>query len=257
VGDACAGADLETHTDDLALPDDLATPADDLTSPAANDLAEGASVDLVAPGCPGDFCEDFESGALDSARWSSDKVSATVAVEPDRPHRGAFSLHVHANAGPAGQDIYGDIREADSLAAGQPPLLAVRAHAWLAPAPPTLTLVKVVQKMAPYDDLELRVDNGKLSLWNGVTRQYMTGQTVPPSQWVCLEWWIFSLGEMRVFADGAEITALHVAQSTTPATPLAEVGFGINIFQPAQPVAAYDLWLDDIIVDTGPVGCGL
>ena len=47
----------------------------------------------------------------------------------------------------------------------------------------------------------------------------------------------------------------HVTQSTTPATPLGKMPFGIDVYRPSMPVNPYDVWIDDIIVDTKPIGC--
>jgi len=90
-----------------------------------------------------------------------------------------------------------------------------------------------------------------------VTDQFTSGQLLPTSQWLCLEWWINkSPGEMRAFVDGSEVTQLHVTQSTTPTTgPLASMAFGIDVYQPPQPVNPYDVWIDDLIADTKAIGC--
>jgi hypothetical protein len=87
--------------------------------------------------------------------------------------------------------------------------------------------------------------------------QDTSGPQLPASQWLCLEWWIArSPGEMRVFLDDTEVTALHVTQATQPSpSPLGEMTFGIDSYQPPQAVNPYDIWVDDIIVDTKAIGC--
>ena len=58
-----------------------------------------------------------------------------------------------------------------------------------------------------------------------------------------------------VFVDETEMTQLHVMQSVTPGSPLAHLSFGIDVYQPSAPVDPYDVWMDDIIVDTKAIGC--
>jgi Thrombospondin type 3 repeat len=254
VGDACPGADLSVKPDDLAVshPPDLAG-------------ADFAGADLLSPdlsvfACPTDvvLCEDFESGAINAGRWQTDEQTSAVRVQTDKPHRGAWAMHVHSNFADAGTTVSGRIRERATLAAGQPALLAVRLYLWLPPVAPSFTLVDIAQIVSPYDDLELNVDNGVASLWNGITMQDTQGTLLPDSQWLCLEWWIAaSPGEMRLFVDGTEMPSLHVLQATQPSpSPLAEMAIGIDIYQPPQAVNPYDIWVDDVIVDTKPIGCG-
>jgi hypothetical protein len=265
VGDACPGTDLSVKADDLSvvgLPD-LAGPdlagADfagaDLRAPG--DLR---SVDFSSPGCPLDvaLCEDFESGVINAGRWETDEITASVRVATDNPHRGVYSMHVHSNFASAGTTISGLIRQTATLAGGQPPLMAVRLYLYLPPVAPVFTLVDIAQVVAPYEDLELNIDTGNtISLWNGVSMQDTSGPQLPASQWLCLEWWIArSPGEMRVFLDDTEVTALHVTQATQPSpSPLGEMTFGIDSYQPPQAVNPYDIWVDDIIVDTKAIGC--
>jgi hypothetical protein len=252
VGDACSST-LDLHA------------SEDLVDLGAVDLAgvdllrPDGGADLAVPSCPTDvaLCENFESGSAATPPWMIDEQTSAVRVQTDKPHRGSYALHVHSNAADAGVTIEGMIRETATFAAGQPPFMAVRLYLWLPPVAPSFTLVQASEHVSPYDDLELNVDNGVMSYWNGVIDQYTVGKQVPSSQWLCVEWWVStSPGEMRAFVDGSEITQLHVTQSTTPATgPLAELAFGIDVYQPAQPVNPYDVWIDDIIVDTKAIGC--
>jgi hypothetical protein len=226
---------------------------------AEADAGRDGGADAAIPSCPSDvaLCEDFESGAAGAPPWQTDEVASVVRVQTDRPHRGGYGLHVHSNTIDAGMRVSGMIRETTTFSAGQPPFIAVRLFVWLPPVAPSFALVQASQVVSPFLDLELDIDNGVLSYWNGVIGQYTTGVLQPSSQWLCVEWWITSSpGGMRAFVDGAEVSKLNVAQSVTPSgAPIASMGFGVDIYQPPQAVNPYDVWMDDIIVDTKAIGC--
>jgi hypothetical protein len=219
--------------------------------------AHDLSGDGGVVGCPTDvaFCEDFETGIANPSRWVTEEVTSAVRVGTDMPHRGQYAMHVHSNAAAAGTNIFGQIAESQTFAGGQPPLMSVRTFVYLPDNPISFTLLGTTEKNAPYHDLELIVDSGVISLWNGVIGQFTTGKLVPLAQWLCVEWHIFSAGEMRVFVDDVEMTQLHVFQGTVPASPLSKLSFGIDVYQPTASVNPYDVWVDDIIVDTKPIGC--
>src|SRR5689334_15899571 len=44
------------------------------------------------------LCEDFGSGRIDPATWSTVQIQGSLTVDSARAHRGSYSLHAHTNA---------------------------------------------------------------------------------------------------------------------------------------------------------------
>jgi hypothetical protein len=55
--------------------------------------------------------------------------------------------------------------------------------------------------------------------------------------------------------SGTNVPSLSLAGATQPNPALGQVNLGVFYFQPAAAQPAYDLWLDDVIIDTKPVTC--
>jgi hypothetical protein len=75
---------------DTASPLDAPAPADAPTDPPSMDARAGA--------CAGLFCEDFEQGQLDPAKWQSQTGGSGMAtVQEQTVAHGRYALHVHGS----------------------------------------------------------------------------------------------------------------------------------------------------------------
>lgn len=79
---------------------------------------------------------------------------------------------------------------------------------------------------------------------------------VTPGSWHCVEWQIVQgdagIGRTATWLDGQPVAALQLTSAAIP--DLGQLSFGIGFYKvTTQP--AYELWIDDIYVDTAPVGC--
>lgn len=211
------------------------------------------------------LCEDFENG-LDSLKWPvMDMNYATVVVDGTQHHRGANALHANMPALTtdgstvnAGADIRHD-------ATTLPSPVFVRAFVMFSSAQPQSTeeFMVVQQSASPYYGLQLELDTGNaayaLTDWT-VSPTFYAVSTLgaAAATWNCIEWELdppasgTTTTNTDVWVNGTEVSSLHLAN--TPMSDLEMLGFGIGFYQVTS-LPAYDVWIDDIYVDTQPVGC--
>ena len=87
---------------------------------------------------------------------------------------------------------------------------------------------------------------------------YHAGGTVPVGRWICLEWEFNDTPDTAaVFVDGAQDFAQNSFTFGGATTGLvggfAAFGFGYYAWHPAT--YAFDVYYDDIVLDTKRVGC--
>lgn len=238
--------------------DDLSTKRDDLATPTVGDMATGATGDLAAgadmAGCSHVLCEDWETGAL-LPRWTKHQVLGTVAVDGTRPHRGSYSLHSHANASTPNNSISAFVSESVTF----PQLhggLFVRAFVYVpSPLPAATEELWEMNSSGSYGE-QLAIDSNNLMLFYQYSSNPDVGRSsaasIPTDRWVCVEWMMLN-GETRTWFDGVELTEMHVTGLKTWTYDTLQIG--TSIFRTANE-PAYDLWIDDVMVDaSGPIGC--
>jgi hypothetical protein len=88
-------------------------------------------------------------------------------------------------------------------------------------------------------------------------------------QWMCFEFMYGGTGadaEMRVWWDGVEHTALHLSSTNLgdtgmawPIPVFASMSFGWSLYQDYTAImpGGFDVWIDEIAIDTQRVGCSL
>jgi hypothetical protein len=92
---------------------------------------------------------------------------------------------------------------------------------------------------------------GWTNFGSNVTR---TTPSVPATgAWTCVEWLIGSSGDVAVWVDGGKIPALE--DTSTPVFPITELDVGL-LFEHTSPEPAMDVWIDDVVVNDQPIGCG-
>jgi hypothetical protein len=241
-------------------------PADASDAPDAADAADAApeaSEASTGPVACADagviLCDDFENG-LDTTKWPFiAATNATTVVDTSLAHRGTRSLHttafaVAADAGPT--NIDGTLGHQGAL----PKTFYERLFVYFASPLPSENeaFTVALQGHAPFQGLQLEAVNGDITLtdFTGASAYVVSSTVATPGTWHCIEWELVQgdagVGQMATWWDGQPIAALQL--SNVPMLDLGELQLGISFYQvTAQP--AYDLWIDDVYVDTSPVGC--
>jgi hypothetical protein len=246
------GPDLST-----VKPIDLAVPVADLAHPPP---PPDLTVPLIGPDFSDFpvFTDGFENGILGSL-WTTTETGGNVGIDPNKSHRGFYSLHVHENALSAGGSAQVTLVETTAVPL---PDLFVRVFVFVPSGsdPTSVGIVTVQQAAAAHRGIRLNLEQGSFSSTNNVPSSVVsftaTSPVMPTDQWVCLEWHIQAAanGSAHAFVDGTEVTALSGAQALQPSPPLGAVGIGL-VASPSTSTAARDIWFDDVFIDASPVGC--
>lgn len=269
--DAASGSDAvdATPADDRALP--LSSGSGTGTEAgvdASSGLADGS-----AGGCPGVFCEDFEKGSLDPAIWTT-KVTMAGAVPLQPPPavqtttvaHGKYALRVHSDPGKGA--AYDFIITSTPKISGHH---FGRAYFNATPKPPGAhtEFLYAGTKGFPGTVKYLEVAGigtgwqlTWVSLPNG-GESYASGGALPPGRWMCLEWELNDTPDQAsVFVDGnlaPDFTRPIIKSAAGVTTGLvggfAEFGFGYYDWHPNTAAYAFDLYYDDIVLDTKRIGC--
>ena len=250
------------------VPDDL----DNCASVANRDQADSdgdgrgdacnGSVTACAAATTVPFCDDFESG-LSDARWRQSHGSGAgnkIEINTDAQfvHRGTQSLHLHLDAVAAGSSDGVDISEVATF-----PAFAHAASFWLR------AWVWLPHSSFGSDDVRLFVsDNSATSVGIGLsvsTSLTRLASWVPPGgnldgsapgygEWTCYVWKVDLAGGLSL--SGVAVPTLGpLATPTQPSGNLDRLGLGLFFGAPATNQPAFDMYVDDIFLDTNPVTC--
>jgi len=198
------------------------------------------------------LCDGFEQGLAPSL-WEGAPPNAnvTLSVDSTRAHRGRFSLRLHADpvdASPTGGAI-----------GHKAPLPSPDVYARLflyvpAQDPHVVNLVYVAPSDGGSDEF-LALDGTQLQLvFNPPFMAQTAVKSVGAGKWVCAEWHVHGgnaeVGELDVSQDGVKVATLAGLPTN--------LSFGVFAleFQTYDTIAnPIDYWIDDLYVDTKPVGC--
>jgi hypothetical protein len=265
--------------------------ADVATPPEAADAPVEAAGEAPPRPCKGLVCEDFESGAaIDPSRWDT-VVGGGGAMEVQRQTvaHGSYALHVHGQAGPTDWALL----VAKSVpAALKGKATFGRVYFWIS-SPVTSGHTQMVfagntgtgaaNGPAPFPKLRyMEVANigGGWQLGFDLLDvaplveevSYPKGQ-VPTGKWVCLEWQFADEPDhVTMWLDGAQIgtfddtdigysspnpipkpgTGIYQGRSADIVGGFDTFGFGFHDWHPSKP---FDLYYDDLVLDTARVGC--
>jgi hypothetical protein len=223
-------------------------------------------------GCAGLFCEDFESGKLDPAIWNVQTFGGqTVVVQKGMAAHGVYAAQFHALPNILSYDLI-ITKNAPSALSGHH---FGRAYFYITPMPPSqhMTLLFAGSSGFPkFKRLEVAsyesgwqltsVDQtgitSSAAATSGTTETYAMGGTLPVKKWFCLEWEFNDTPDLaRVFVDGNEdfaFTNISLGGSTSGQVGgFSDFGFGFYIWHPAT--YPFDVYYDDIVLDTKRVGC--
>jgi hypothetical protein len=241
-------------------------PISGFTSPGDGGVPDdgGGSGDGGASACPSKgvlFCDDFEGGAtVDTQRWMPVQNGGTVIIDAVGAKGTGHSLKVHLPMTTAGTSPNVGVGEGQTFGSGQNPLY-VRFYLKVANLPST-----------GGDLVTLSTGQGEgLQLgWNSGASQQLTVSTfnhtpsfanysaaLVPSAFTCLEWKVdnganASSGSTQVWMNDTELTDLAGSPISIPG--LVSLVFGTSQSLPAG-TGAFDIWFDEILVDTKQIGC--
>lgn len=240
-------------------------PAHRLLGLLVTSLATGCSVFVDTNEFTGDcaalspaplLCDDFESG-LNTTNWTVAETNAMAVVDTLHAHSGAQSFHSQSPAVVAGpMDVRGQLVHAVTL----PTSVYVRLWVYFdSPRVDGAELVASYEDHTPWNGVELQVISGQYAVndWTPPGAFASQGDVILGS-WQCLEWEVVeptggATSETAVWLGATELGGLHLTSLPVPAD-LGALRFGLSFNQvSAQP--AYDLWIDDIVVDTQRIDC--
>jgi hypothetical protein len=232
----------------------------------AADLACG---DDLEPCCGGSSCNggltcgngtcffffDGFDGAISSSWYQRAENGSMLAVDT-KAYRGSGSLKITANSGSA------SFEEVDlERPASQSPLYA-RAFVWM-PSTATLSTSSHAQLMTYHDSTDSPFPLAALGLsstfrvaadvqdWNSTPISASAAAAMPLDTWVCLEWTVRWDGTPTVAVAQNDLPAAAIAPSPL-ANPLNVWSIG---FAGAPPGSALTFWIDEVALDTHPIGC--
>ena len=207
------------------------------------------------------FCDDFENG-LSPTRWRQNRSDPSGIIEINSDarfvHRGTQSLHLQAAAVPAGGAGGVDITEVATF-----PTFAdaasfwVRVWIWL-PHPPAggdEVRLLVADNAASTKGIGVSVASTRVSLSSFVAAGAMVSGAAPGfGEWTCYVWRVDLAGSLSL--SGVQVPSLGpLAAPTQPTGKLDELGIGPFVYHPAAMQPPFELYLDDVLLDTQPITC--
>jgi hypothetical protein len=221
------------------------------------------------------FCEDFESGTLDTATWSVNGTTPTV--EGAQRARGSKALHIK-RAG----DGASYIQETKTFPAKNDTYFGrafVRFDAL--PAAPGMSYAHWTFLAASGGGAEIRVSgqltNGANHFGVGTDDSAGTGdwtnsdddpknaaRAVPIGEWMCIEWMhAGDTSETRFFWDAVEHPSLYTSKTKHGGLAnvdyvlpqLSQVWIGWQEYQSSN--EPFEMWVDEIAIDDARIGCVL
>lgn len=214
----------------------------------------------AATWCPSfaTFCDDFESGNL--VKWTSllQTNSGKVSVVGTKAFGGKNALYAVAGPSTPVNNTYPTVGAGARVTVPvvTSGLLVVRARVFM---PKFLgdetTFIKVFGKNG-IDDINVKITNGglvKVDTDIPDAGPELTGTKGPPiDKWFCIEWQatIAAAGHQRILVDGEEILAADEYNLTSQGYDSVQVGFNA-----ANGSVTQDIYFDDVIMATQPIGC--
>jgi hypothetical protein len=248
------------------LPDasvgDMEIPVDDASGDGGiDDMAHPPTTCGTSTTSNVQLCEAFE-GSLSSA-WSIHSSNGTVSYDTAKAYRGNSSLHFHGEDVPANTSVDLRISETETFAPAPTDVFA-RAWFYLSATPANAAeLFSVIESPSPYDgDTVLIANTGFFTTGDSVKNGAYTKSTTaaPLNQWFCVTFEVHvatdDTGLTAVGLNDTKIVALQVNQPTEPTdNPLGALSAGFEVYNPTAESIAFDVWMDELIVNNTPVSC--
>jgi thrombospondin type 3 repeat protein len=259
IGDACPPDSLEDGgVADLAVPGD-------------NDLATGGDL-AVVPSCSTEtgvlFCEDWEASAtINSSTWNALVAAPDVAeINTDLRfvHRGAHSLHLQIASFAAGMSRGAQLGESATFpTVNNAPTFWVRTWFLVPAAPASGNDVRlfVTDNAASTKGMGVNVNATRLALQDYIGSSPESDSTTAPTfgSWSCFVWRIdvsaTTTGSVSLTGVNIPAVAPIVSAVTEPPNNLTQLRVGPFLPSVASAQPTYDVYVDDILVDTKPLTC--
>jgi hypothetical protein len=225
----------------------------------------GPSGGQTGTGCTAAFCEDFESGKFDAAKWTLAVQGAnTASVQSAKSAHGKYAARFHY-AGTRGT-------WAMALAKALPASLATHhfgrasvlfqaalanRHAGLVTAGTTgFPTYKYLEVASVGSTFQLTF----VDLKSGGGESYASGGAIPSGRWFCMTW------EFNDAPDGAKVSVDGVqafakspftfnGQSTGLVGGFTDLAIGFRFWGAGAVDPANDLYYDDLALDPQPLTC--
>lgn len=232
--------------------------------------------------CSGLFCEDFEEGQIDPAKWTTTSIgAATMTVQQKIVAHGKYAVQFHGPAAPNAAD-YAYLIAKNAPAALQKHNFG-RAYFYTAPKPHDIDMGLIFAGTAGFPRPTYMSIANHAAGWQlgfiklmgvpgGEVQAYPPGD-IPVMTWTCLEWEFNDQpDQINVWGDGKVIGSLNkdnvafASPAHKPGAPLfnnadmdligafTDFGFGFYDWHP-QGRPAFDVYYDDIVLDSKRVGC--
>lgn len=255
------------------------------------DAATDHVPDAGTTGCAGLLCEDFETGAIDPAKWDLVASGGTLVVQQQQVAHGRYAAQVHATSGPSddwallvAKNVPAALKGTTTF--GRVNFYAVSAatnsiHVQMtfaghngtgtATGPAPFTKLRYMEVASNSARWQLGFDLLDISpLVEEVS--YSTAH-MPTGKWVCLEWKFEDQPDrITVWVDGTQTSTFddtNVAYASPgpvpkPGDPLYDgksagliggfdtFGFGFHDWHPKN---TFDIYYDDLVLDAKRVGC--
>lgn len=201
------------------------------------------------------FCSGFESEVL-APPWSfiDRSVAGEVERTDARTHRGQGALHA-SSAGPASYAYVA--ADLSPLRAGE---LYLRAHVYVPEQLPTeimnVAFLGDDSEEEPFQGVDLNLEQGALQLYSPqIVARYTDDRAAPRGRWFCLRLELSiddARGRARLFVD--QRLALETAAfDSLPDAGVTQLRLGID--WSSEQAAYFEIYFDDVVLDTQPVGC--
>ena len=266
-----AARDTSTTSDlvaiaDLAHPDLAALPPD------------------MASSCPAGvvLCDDFEAGMIDFNRWSTNDQNAKTSIDSVHAHRGSSALHISTSATTPPTSIFGGVIQHMPISTSPAPTMLWERGWYFIPAPTAFGTIIGLNTTVATNNFQVVLGNGTndyLGLFDYYTAasiQMSMGAiskqgnaAVPRGSWFCVEVSYAIVGTTNpTLSTHVYISPNADGSSEAEVSDLAFTGyplgagakfftsaFGFGDIKSLVAHDAYDFWVDDVIVDTSPIGC--
>jgi hypothetical protein len=239
--------------------------------------------------CPGLICEDFESGSIDPAKWETSSSGGTLAVQTQQVAHGKYALHLQGLG--SGSDDWATLFAKNAPAALKSPTTFGRASMYFSsgisaslhiqfsfagsngtgsgtgPAP--LTKLRYLEVGSYNGQWQLAMDIHDVT--PNIEDSAYPGGTIPTNKWVCVEWeledqperitlWVggnqagvFDNMHINYSSDGTKSGGTFYQGKTSGIIGVFDT-FGIG-FHDWHPAKAFDVYYDDVVLDTKRIGC--
>jgi hypothetical protein len=242
----------------------------DSAMPPPPDLAFDATTQDILPGCPTGkplFSDTFAGGAINPTWYVLNAGSGSYAIDTMVGHTDSRSLHLRGGPFQVNGGYVEGVGESQSLQ-NNPQRLFVRAWVFLPANGILANDVRLfdfsARQVMNTPALSLVVtDTYGLTVRNGIPTNPITVSTgahvVPPLKWFCLEVeGVFAKpNAFNVWIDGQPIGAISGNTPMVPAGgPIDSLELEIlQIFAANAQPNPFDVYIDDVVVDTCPIGC--